>query len=151
MGQPFLGEVKLITWNFAPKNWALCNGQLLPINQNQALFSLLQTFYGGDGRVTFGLPDLRGRTAIHQGAGFTIGQKGGEEFHTLIQNEMPTAFAPDERHQPATAPCRFRPARFSAPPARSPIMARPIWWRWTLLRSPAWAAASRMRTGSRFS
>ena len=79
MGQPFLGEVKLITWNFAPKNWALCNGQLLPINQNQALFSLLQTFYGGDGRVTFGLPDLRGRTGIHQGAGFTIGQKGGAQ------------------------------------------------------------------------
>ncbi len=94
MGQPFLGEVKLITWNFAPKNWALCNGQLLPINQNQALFSLLQTFYGGDGRITFGLPDLRGRTGIHQGAGFTIGQKGGEEFHTLIQNEMPKHLHP---------------------------------------------------------
>jgi microcystin-dependent protein len=89
VGQPFLGEVKLISWNFAPKNWAFCNGQLLPINQNQALFSLLQTFYGGDGRTTFALPDLRGRTAIHQGSGFTIGQKGGEEFHTLIQNEMP--------------------------------------------------------------
>ena len=87
MGTPFMSEVKIISWNFAPKGWAFCNGQLLPINQNQALFSLLGTFYGGDGRTTFALPDLRGGTAIHQGSGFTIGQKGGEEFHTLIQSE----------------------------------------------------------------
>jgi microcystin-dependent protein len=85
-----MSEIKLISWNFAPKGWAFCSGQLLPINQNQALFSLLGTTYGGDGRVTFGLPDLRGRTPIHQGAGFTLGQKGGEEFHTITMNEMPT-------------------------------------------------------------
>jgi microcystin-dependent protein len=94
VGQPYLGEVKLVTWNFPPKNWAFCNGQLLPINQNQALFSLLGTFYGGDGRTTFGLPDLRGRTAIHQGSGFTIGQRGGEESHTLLQSEMPQHLHP---------------------------------------------------------
>ena len=88
MGQPYLGEIKLISWNFPPKGWAFCNGQLLPINQNQALFSILQTFYGGDGRTTFALPDLRGRTGIHQGSGFTMGQKGGEESHTLVTGEM---------------------------------------------------------------
>ena len=89
MGQPFLGEVKLISWNFPPKGWAFCNGQLLPISQNPALFSILGTMYGGDGRVSFALPDLRGRTAIHQGAGFDVGQNGGEESHTLITGEMP--------------------------------------------------------------
>lgn len=89
MGQPFLGEVKLISWNFPPKGWAFCNGQLLPINQNQALFSLLGTAYGGNGQTTFALPDLRGRAALHQGQGFTVGQRAGEEFHTLITGEMP--------------------------------------------------------------
>jgi microcystin-dependent protein len=89
VGQPFLGEVKLISWNFPPKGWAFCNGQFLPINQNQALFSILGTMYGGDGRTTFALPDLRGRAAIHQGSGFTVGQSGGQEFHTLIISEMP--------------------------------------------------------------
>ena len=88
MGQPYLGEIKLISWNFPPKNWAFCNGQLLPINQNAALFSILQTFYGGNGQTNFALPDLRGRTGIHQGDGFAVGQKGGEEFHTLIAGEM---------------------------------------------------------------
>jgi len=90
VGQPFLGEVKLVSWNFPPKGWALCNGQLLPINQNQALFSILGTMYGGNGQTTFALPDLRGRAAIHQGSGFNIGQNGGEEFHTLVTGEMPS-------------------------------------------------------------
>jgi microcystin-dependent protein len=90
VGQPFLGEVKLISWNFPPKGWAFCNGQLLPINQNQALFSILGTMYGGNGQTTFALPDLRGRAAIHQGPGFNIGQNGGEEFHTLVTGEMPS-------------------------------------------------------------
>jgi microcystin-dependent protein len=89
MSEPFLAEIKLISWNFAPKGWAFANGQLLPINQNQALFSLLGTTYGGDGRVNFALPDLRGRTPIHMGQGFTLGEKGGEEFHTVTTNEMP--------------------------------------------------------------
>src|SRR3981081_1417408 len=89
MSQPFLGEVKIISWNFAPKFWAFCNGQLLPINQNQALFSLLGTMYGGNGQTNFALPDLRGRTVIHQGQGWLEGNAGGEEFHTLTLSEMP--------------------------------------------------------------
>ena len=75
---------------FAPKGWALCNGQLLPINQNQGLFSLLGTTFGGDGRVNFALPDLRGRTPIHVGSGHTLGERGGEPAHTLSIAELPT-------------------------------------------------------------
>ena len=89
MSEPFLGELKLMSFNFAPKAWAQCNGQLLPINQNQALFSLLGTMYGGNGQTTFALPDLRGRVPLHRGR-HTQGQKIGEEAHTLISNEMPT-------------------------------------------------------------
>src|SRR4051794_4410443 len=90
MAEPFLAELKLMSFNFAPKGWAQCNGQFLPINQNQALFSLLVTQFGGNGQTTFALPDLRGRVPIHFGQSFTIGQAGGEEFHTLTKNEMPT-------------------------------------------------------------
>jgi len=89
VSQPFVGEVKLISWNFPPKGWAFCNGALLAINQNQALFSLIGTTYGGNGSTNFALPDLRGRTAIHQGQGFTRGQAAGQEFHTLTSSEMP--------------------------------------------------------------
>src|SRR5712691_8042906 len=89
MAEPFLAEVKIISWNFPPKGWALCNGQFLPINQNQALFSILGTTYGGNGQTTFALPDFRGRIPIHQGDGWLIGQGAGEEFHTLTQSEMP--------------------------------------------------------------
>ncbi len=89
MSTPFLAEIKIMSFNFAPKGWAQCNGQLLPINQNQALFSLLGTTYGGDGRTTFALPDFRGRVPIHVGGGFLEGQKSGEEFHTLNLQEMP--------------------------------------------------------------
>jgi microcystin-dependent protein len=90
MSEPFLGELRLMAFNFAPRGWAPCNGQLLPINQNQALFSLLGTMYGGNGQTNFALPDLRGRTPIHVGAGLTQGQRGGEESHTLTVSEMPT-------------------------------------------------------------
>jgi microcystin-dependent protein len=90
MATPFMGEVKIVSFNFAPKGWALADGQLLPINQNQALFSLLGTTYGGDGRVNFALPNFRGRVPMHQGAGFTLGQVGGETAHTVILSEMPT-------------------------------------------------------------
>jgi len=90
MGTPFLGEIKMISWNYPPKGWAFCNGQQLPINQNQALFSLFGTMYGGNGQTTFALPDLRGRTPFHIGSGFTQGQIGGETAHTLTQQEMPT-------------------------------------------------------------
>jgi len=89
MSEPFLSEIKLFAFGQVPKGWALCNGQLLPINQNQALFSLLGTIYGGNGQTTFALPDLRGRIPIHLGAGFTQGQRGGEEAHTLTTAELP--------------------------------------------------------------
>src|SRR5881296_1373616 len=90
MAEPFLSEIRIFSFNFAPKGWALCNGQLLPINQNQALFSLLGTTYGGDGRVNFGLPDLRSRVPIHMGSGHTLGERGGEQAHTLSIAELPT-------------------------------------------------------------
>jgi microcystin-dependent protein len=89
MAEPFLSEIRIMSFVFAPKGWALCNGQLLPINQNQALFSLLGTTFGGDGRVNFALPDLRGRTPIHVGSGHTLGERGGEEAHTLNLSELP--------------------------------------------------------------
>jgi microcystin-dependent protein len=89
MAEPFLSEIRLMSFIFAPKGWALCNGQLLPINQNQALFSLLGTTFGGDGRVNFALPDLRGRTPIHVGNGHTLGERGGEQAHTLSISELP--------------------------------------------------------------
>jgi microcystin-dependent protein len=90
MAEPFLSEIRMMSFNFPPKGWALCNGQLLPINQNQALFSLLGTTYGGDGRVNFGLPDLQGRVPIHIGQGHTRGERGGEQAHTLSISEIPT-------------------------------------------------------------
>ena len=90
MAEPFLAEIRIMSFVFAPNGWALCNGQLLPINQNQALFSLLGTTYGGDGRVNFGLPNLQGRTPIHMGGGHTLGEVGGEAAHTLSIAEIPT-------------------------------------------------------------
>lgn len=90
MAEPFLSEIRMMSFPFPPKGWALTNGQLLPINQNQALFSLLGTNFGGDGRVNFGLPDLRARTPIHVGNGHTIGERGGEQAHTLSISELPT-------------------------------------------------------------
>ena len=90
MAEPFLSEVRLMSFVFAPKGWALCNGQLLPINQNQGLFSLLGTTFGGDGRVNFALPDLRGRIPIHVGNGHILGERGGEAAHTVSIAEMPT-------------------------------------------------------------
>lgn len=89
MSEPFLGEIKIISWNFPPKGWTFCNGQLLPINQNQALFSVLGTTYGGDGRQTFGLPNLQGRSPMHVGNGIALGELGGETTHTLNISELP--------------------------------------------------------------
>ena len=90
MATPFMSEIKLMAFNFAPKNWAACNGQLLPINQNQALFSLLGTTYGGNGQTTFALPNLRGRVPIHMGNGYTLGQAAGATSSTLSIAELPT-------------------------------------------------------------
>ncbi len=87
--QPFLGQIFAVAFDFAPKGFAECNGQLLPINQNQALFSLLGTTYGGNGTSTFGLPDLRGRVAVDASSIIALGEKGGEETHTLTSSEMP--------------------------------------------------------------
>jgi len=89
MAEPFLSEIRIMSFNFPPKGWAFCNGQLLPINQNQALFSLLGTTYGGDGRVNFGLPNLQGKVPIHMGPGFTLGQTGGTQAETISLQQMP--------------------------------------------------------------
>lgn len=89
MSEPFLAEIKIISWNFPPKGWTFCNGQLLPINQNQALFSILGTTYGGDGRVNFALPNLQGNVPVHVGNGIVLGERGGEQAHTLTLSEMP--------------------------------------------------------------
>ena len=90
MAEPFLSEIRMMSFGFAPRGWAQCNGQLLPINQNQALFSLLGTTFGGDGRVNFALPDLRGRTPLHVGNAHSLGERGGEQAHTLSIAEIPT-------------------------------------------------------------
>ncbi|GAA5036646.1 phage tail protein [Microbacterium fluvii] len=89
MSEPFMGEIRRAAFGFAPKGWALCEGQLLTINQNQALFSLLGTTYGGNGQTNFALPDLRGRIPFAVGDGIDQGERGGEEAHTLRANEMP--------------------------------------------------------------
>src|SRR5215212_10046627 len=90
MSEPFLSEIRIMSFGYAPRSWAMCNGQLLPINQNQPLFSLLGTTFGGDGRVNFALPDLRARVPIHVGSGHTLGERGGEQAHTLSIAELPT-------------------------------------------------------------
>ena len=89
MSEPFLAEIRIFGFNFAPRGWAFCDGQILPINQNQSLYSLLGTTYGGDGRTSFALPDLRGRVPIHVSDGNRLGQKSGEETHALTVQEMP--------------------------------------------------------------
>lgn len=93
MSEPFLAEVRIVGFNFAPRGWAFCDGQIMPINQNQSLYSLLGTTYGGDGRTSFALPDMRGRVPIHVGSSngtdHREGQKSGEETHTLSAGEMP--------------------------------------------------------------
>ena len=90
MAEPFLSEIRIMSFGFPPKGWALCDGQLLPINQNQALFSILGTTYGGDGRQNFRLPNLQGRVPVHAGNGIALGQSAGEMAHTLTANELPT-------------------------------------------------------------
>jgi microcystin-dependent protein len=89
MGTPYLGEMRIFSFSFPPKGWAMCNGQLLPINQNQALFSILGTTYGGNGQTNFALPNLQGRMPVHFGNGISLGQVGGEASHTLTILELP--------------------------------------------------------------
>jgi microcystin-dependent protein len=90
LSTPYISEIRLFSFGFAPKGWAVCNGQLLPINQNQALFSLLGTTYGGDGRVNFALPNLQGRVPVHASNSLTLGQAGGETAHALLASELPS-------------------------------------------------------------
>jgi microcystin-dependent protein len=90
MAEPFLAEIKIVSFNFPPKGWALCNGQLLPINQNQALFALLGTTYGGNGQTTFALPNLRGQVPIHFGNGHTLGEAAGSTSVTVNVQQLPT-------------------------------------------------------------
>lgn len=89
MAEPFLSEIRMFSFNFPPKGWAFSNGQLMPINQNQALFSLLGTVFGGDGRVTFALPNYQGSVPMHVGSGHFLGERGGEQMHTLSIPELP--------------------------------------------------------------
>lgn len=89
MAQPYVGEVRLFAGNFAPAGWMFCAGQLLPISENETLFQLIGTTYGGDGQVTFGLPDLRGRVPVHQGNGYVLSQTGGSETVALTSNQIP--------------------------------------------------------------
>lgn len=90
MASPYISEIRIFSFGFPPKGWALCDGQLVLISQNQALFSLLGTTYGGNGQTTFALPDLQGRVPFHEGNGHTLGERGGEMAHTLNISEMPT-------------------------------------------------------------
>ncbi len=94
MSEPFLSEIKIVSFNFPPKGWALCNGQMLPINQNQALFALLGTTYGGNGQTTFALPNLRGRVPIHMGNGHTLGEAAGSTSVTVNIQQLPTHLHP---------------------------------------------------------
>ena len=132
MAEPFLSEIRLMSFVFAPKGWALCNGQLLPINQNQALFSLLGTTYGGNGQTNFALPDLRARAAVHEGSGQILGQAGGEAAHTVTLAELPahahpvvgtTAFATSGLVGPALGLAASTGSAAYAPPASPVTMA----------------------------
>ena len=160
MSEPFLSEIKIVSFNFAPKGWALCNGQFLPINQNQALFSLLGTTYGGNGQTTFALPDLRGRVPIHVGGGHDLGETGGRTAvrRSLQQRCRPTLTTLIGRTTASTRDSarRLRPASSSlggqvvaagrqSAPVRSTAI-RPASSRSTPRRSAMSAAASRTTT-----
>ena len=122
MGTPYLGQISVFSFGFPPKGWALCNGQLLPINQNQALYSLLGNTYGGDGRVNFGLPNLQGRVTVGVGGGLALGNRGGEEAHTLNASEMPShshSVTGTGANANATSPVNLLPAASPSNPYSS--------------------------------
>jgi microcystin-dependent protein len=122
VSEPFLSEIKIVSFNFPPKGWALCNGQLLPINQNQALFALLGTTYGGNGQTTFALPNLRGRAPMHVGA-HTLGEAGGEEAHTVTMGELPAhthLVNASDANATTGNPAGNVPARATTPMYRAP-------------------------------
>lgn len=133
MADPFVAEIRMFGFGFAPTGWAFCNGQLLPISQNTALFSLLGTFYGGDGKSTFALPDLQGSTPLQPGQGqglslYDLGQQGGSQFVTLIQSEIPVhthSFSASEEVVNETNPANFffgaGETRYDAPAAVTPM------------------------------
>lgn len=107
MSDPYIGEIKVIAFNYPPKGWAFCNGQLLAINQNQALFSILGTMYGGNGQTNFALPNLQARVPVHQGinqGSYNVGQVGGETAHTLTINELPAHLHPPVAQSTASNP-----------------------------------------------
>lgn len=117
MGTPYLGEIRMVSFNFPPKGWAYCNGQLLAINQNQALFALLGTMYGGNGQTTFALPDLRGRAPVHTATSSNPGLAGGSETHVLTQNELPShthAVVSSAALSTGTSPANALPGKKSA-------------------------------------
>jgi microcystin-dependent protein len=117
MSEVYLGQITMFAFNFAPQGFALCNGQLLPINQNQALFSLLGTNYGGNGIQTFGLPNLQGNVPLHMGSSFQLGQIGGEANHSLATSEMPNhlhAFSASAHAATSATPAGTAPAEGSA-------------------------------------
>jgi microcystin-dependent protein len=137
MSEPFLSEIRIVAFDFAPQGWALCNGQILPINQNQALFSLIGTIYGGNGTTNFALPNLQGCVPMHVGGSFSLGNAGGEASHTLTQNEMPAhrhAYTATSDAATTAGPAGARPAAapalignvYAPGPANTPLSAASI-------------------------
>lgn len=149
MAEPFLSEIRIMSFVFAPKGWALCNGQLLPINQNQALFSLLGTTFGGDGRVNFGLPDLRGRTPIHVGSGHTFASVVASR-RTRCRLRSYRRIHMSWRLQPPREMIRIPQTMFWRARSTSPTARRRTWSPWRPRASPMWAAVKRISTCSLF-
>jgi microcystin-dependent protein len=133
MSEPFLSEIKVVSFNFPPKGWALCNGQFMPINQNQALFALLGTTYGGNGQTTFALPNLRGQVPIHTGNGHVLGEKAGTTNVTVNLQQLPThthtvmaSTANGTLPVPTNNALAATPAKIYAPPTSNLTTLNPV-------------------------